>query len=290
MIRPDKPINVLLYEDKPDYAGSFKTSAQKQRIIVKIVDNGDELLEVLRDTPRKYQFVVLDARAFMHEGQQSGTEDEMNLLPIIRDLDKFKQEQQVTLPYCINTGFADLKLRLANKVNCPVFEKGNEDKLIQHIWDEYMKTDDAKLLMSHPEIFGLAIDHFDAASYAVLSGLFQNGQHLASGIAERVNNLSSLRRTVEHLMDLVHGNYLGNAVSISSAGNRLGEITRFLNDKNDIPVHIFSTITSIRKIAGNYGSHTPNKQKEIDAYPSGELIGGLATSLKDVFIWAKKLI
>ncbi|WP_293743108.1 hypothetical protein [uncultured Pedobacter sp.] len=289
MIRPDKPINVLLYEDKPEYAGSFKTTAQKQRIIVKVVDNGDELLEILKDNPRKYQFVVLDARAFMHEGQQPGTEDEMNLLPIIRDLDKLRQEQQITLPYCINTGFADLKLRLANKVLCPIFEKGNETDLINHIWAEYMKTDDAKLLMSHPEIFGFAVDHFDVTSYAVLSGLFKNEQHLASGIAGRVNNLSALRRIAEHLMDLVHEKYLNNSVQIGSPSSRLREITQYLIDKNDLPVHVSSTIISVRKIASNFGSHTPSKPEEIEAYPSGELIGGLASSLKDVFIWAKRI-
>jgi len=289
-IKPDKPINVLLYEDKPEYSGSFKTTAQKQRIIVKSVDNGDELIEILKENPKKYQFVVLDARAFMHEGQQPGTEDEMNLLPIIRDLDRLKQEYQVTLPYCINTGFADLKLRLSNKVNCPIFEKGNESKLLEHIWDEYMKTDDSKLLMGNPEIFGFAIDHFDIPAYEVLANLFKDNRYNAQGIADRVNNLAALRRSAEHLMDLIHNKYLGNVVQITSSGRRLGEITNYLNDKGDMPVHVFAAITSIRRIAGNFGSHTPNKQEEIDEYPSGELIGGLASSLKDVFIWAKKII
>lgn len=290
MSRPDKPINVLLYEDKPDYAGSFKTVAQKQRIIVKSVDNGDELLEILKDNPRKYQFVVLDARAYMHEGQAEGTEDEMNLLPIMRDLNELKQKQQIALPYCINTGFADLKLRLSNKVNCPIFEKGNEIELINHIWEEYMKSGDAKLLLAYPEIFELAIENFDDAAYAVISGLFADKKYLASDIACRVNNLSALRRTTEHLMDLINQNYLGNSTPISSPGSRLKEITMFLNDKGDIPVHVFSTITSIRKIAGYFGSHTPNNSEEIEAYPSGELIGGLAMSLKDAFLWAKKII
>lgn len=290
MSRPDKPITILLYEDKPDYAASFKTTAQKQRIIVKSVDNGDELLELLKDNPRKYQFVVLDARAYMQEGQTEGTEDEMNLLPIMRSLDEIKQQYQITLPYCINTGFADLKLRLSNKVDCPIFEKGNETDLIDHIWDEYLKTDNAILLMAHPEIFGVAIDHFDSTAYAVLTDLFTDKKHLSSSIAARVSNLSSLRRSLEHLMDIVNRNYLNDTVPISSPGSRLGEIAKFLNDQDDIPVHVFCTITSIRKIAGNFGSHTPQTAELIEGYPSGELISGLACSMKDVFSWANKLI
>ena len=91
-------------------------------------------------------------------------------------------------------------------------------------------------------------------------------------------------------MDLVHEKYLNNSVQISSQGGRLREITQYLIDNDDIPVHVSSTIISIRKIASNFGSHTPSKPEDIEVYPSGELIGGLASSLKDVFIWAKKLI
>ncbi|MBD1367422.1 hypothetical protein IDJ77_26665 [Mucilaginibacter sp. ZT4R22] len=287
MSRPDKAINILLYEDKPDYSASFRTTAQKQRILTKATDNADELLELLKSSPRKYVFIVLDARAFMHEGQAVGTEDEMNLIKIIQDLEEFKRQNHLTLPYCINTGFADLKLRLSNKVSCPIFEKGNEAELIDHIWIEYMRTDDAKLLMEHPEIFGFATDHFDDAAYAVLANLFTGKKYLSLNIAQRVNNLAALRRTAEHLMDIINNDYLGNVVPPS--GSRLNDITAYLNLNQDIPVHVFSTVTSIRKIAGYFGSHTPSTSQEIAAYPSGELIGGLASSLKDVFIWAHTL-
>ncbi|MDN3551265.1 hypothetical protein [Mucilaginibacter aquaedulcis] len=290
MTRPDKPISILLYDDKADYAGSFKTTAQKQRIITKWVDNADELFEIIKASPRKYQFVVLDARAYMHEGQAEGTEDEMNLVAILRDLDELKKEYCLTLPYCINTGFADLKLRLSSRVKCPIYEKGNEDQLINHIWEQYLQTDKAILLGSYPEIFEFADNYFDDAAFALLFNLFINKNYFSSSVPLRINNLSALRRTVEHLVDIINDKYLAGAALIHSPGTRLKDILDYLNDHDDVPVHVFSTLTSIRKIAGNFGSHTPTTSAEIKAYPSGELIGGLALALKDSFIWASGLV
>ena len=288
MSRPDKPIRILLYEDNAIYTEAFKLMARKERIITEHVTNVDDLLEKLNENHKRFQFLVMDARAYMHEDDKEGQEDEMNLLTIIQELGKLKYEKDVILPYCINTGFADLKQRMGNKVDCPIFEKGNEAALFDFIWETFANTDIAKLLHDHPAIFGVVDDFFDDADYQLIISLFKNGKFRSDNIPDRVDSLHKLRRTVENLMDLIHWKYLGNDPTIVTApGSRLREITERIHANEGIPVHVFGTLTSIRKTAGAYGSHTPEQATALAEYPSGDYIAGLAMSLKDVFTWAK---
>jgi len=291
MSKTQRPIRILLYEDKRDYAASFKTFAQRARIITDHVDNADDLLEKLNTSPKSYQFIVLDARAYMHEGQQEGTEDEMNLITVVQELDKLKYRKKINIPYCINTGFADLKLRLSGKVDCKIFEKGAETEVFEYIWCTYRSSDKAKLTVGHPEIFEFATDHFSDTEFDVLSELFLNNRFNNSEIPERVNNLNTLRRTLEHLLDVIFTKYLKNQSGIiTHESRRLGEISKHLNDNGEMPVHVFCAITSIRKIAGAFGSHTSTKGDNANMLPSSELIAGLAFSLKDIFSWASSKI
>jgi len=288
MSRPDKPIKILLYEDNLVYCEAFKLMARKERIITEHVTNVDDLLDRVKESPKKYQFLVLDARAYMHEDEKEGQEDEMNLITIMQELGKLKYEQGILIPYCINTGFADLKLRMGAKVDCTIFEKGKEKELFDFIWETFAKTELSKLLHLHPAIFDVVFDHFDDADYEVIADMFLHEKYKREQIPDRIDNLNKLRRISEHLMDLVHDRYLGyDPTIVTSPGSRLREIANHLNGNNDIPIHVYGTITSIRKTAGAYGSHTPEQATAMAEYPSGDYIAGLAMSLKDVFAWAK---
>lgn len=288
MSRPDKPIKILLYEDNIVYSEAFKLMARKERIITDHVTNVDDLLERVKESPKKYQFLVLDARAYMHEDEKEGQEDEMNLITIMQELGKLKYEQGILIPYCINTGFADLKLRMGAKVDCTIFEKGKEKELFDFIWETFANTELSKLLHLHPAIFDVVHDFFDDADYELIADLFLHEKYKREQIPDRIDNLNKLRRISEHLMDLVHDRYLGYDPTIVTApGSRLREITNHLNGNNDIPVHVYGTITAIRKTAGAYGSHTPEQATALADYPSADYITGIAISLKDVFTWAK---
>lgn len=283
-----KPIRILLYEDNARYAASFKTHAQKQRIITEHVDNADDLLEKLKSNPRKYQFVVLDARAYAHEGQQEGTEDEVNLFRIFREIQQLENEQKLQIPHCINTGFADINLRLGgNVVNCPIFDKKDEPRLLEHIWETYRKSDHAKIRFEHPEIFQFVDAHFAPADVEVISGIFKDHKYKSVHINHRVDNLAALRRSAEHLADLLFDGCLGSSPGIiKNQSSRLGDVVKYLSDQGGIPVHVHSNLTAIRKIASAYGSHTPQAAGAIADYPTHNTIIGLALGLADTFAWA----
>jgi hypothetical protein len=143
-----KPICIIIYEDNPDYAYSFKIRAQKDRILVDIVTNVDSLFELLEESYQKYKFIVLDARAFLHEGQSSGTESEANLIKIFSELKNLEHRFGKKIPCAINTGFADIKLTHQEVVPCPIFNKGNEIELIEHIKQQFLNSDVGQLFLA----------------------------------------------------------------------------------------------------------------------------------------------
>ncbi|MGV2451016.1 UNVERIFIED_CONTAM: hypothetical protein POZ17_11635 [Ralstonia mannitolilytica] len=286
-----KPITTLLYEDTPDYVNSFKTSAQAKRILVKSIDNVEELTQEMSTNLRKYSFLVLDARAFLKPGQLKGTESELNLFKIfdyIKDLNR----QGIYLPYCINTGFADIKTQLNNyDVPCEIFEKGNEDKLFDFIWSTHNNSDVGKLLVSFPAIFELAQRMFDDTNFELLKELYSRDNYNLPGITERVKNLQTIRKTSEHLFDLVYSNYLGGLGGIiNSNGSRFSDITNYLFQQKDLPIHLNSFLITLRKTCSEYGAHNPQAAASIQDYPSNNFITSLSIGLIDIYEWAKMKI
>ena len=286
-----KPIDILLYEDVPSYRDSFKLLAQKKRILVEAVDNVDVLLETLEGNTRKHKFIVLDARAYLHEGQGPGSESEANLHKIFREIDSIAKKQDRVIPYCINTGFAEIKLQYQEVLPCRIFEKGNEEELLQFIWDSYNDTDGAKLRMDYPEQFEFADIYFDDANIEVLSGLLAKKRFESNRIVDRINNLSNLRRLVEQTMDTIFVNYLHQQPDIiRSRASRAGDILNHLNSNGLVPPQVYGAIMNILKTASNFGSHTPQQAEQIADYPTNNSIIGLTYGFYEIISWAKKLL
>src|SRR5690606_20113721 len=140
--------------------------------------------------------------------EQEGMENEMNLVPLLTGLKDLHHVYQVQIPYCINTGFAEIATRLGTRVDCPIFEKGNEKALFAYIWDTYNKSDRAKLINAYPGIFSFVFDKFADVEAETIADLFTGEKFKAKNITTRKSNLNCLRSTVEHLIDVLHRDYL----------------------------------------------------------------------------------
>lgn len=286
-----KPIEILLYEDNKAYRDSFKLLAQKNRILVDWVDNVDLLIENLEGNARKHKFVVLDARAYLHEGQGPGSESEANLHKIFRDIELIAKKQDRVIPYCINTGFAEIKLQYNEVLPCKIFEKGDEEELIKFIWNEYNNSDGAKLRMDYPELFEFADVYFDHANVELLSSLLEKKRFESNNISDRINNLANLRRLVEQTMDSLFINYLHNKSGIiANRASRSTDILHYLNNNGVIPPQVYGAVMNIVKTASNFGSHTPEQAEQIADYPTKNSIIGLTFGFFEIISWAKKLL
>jgi hypothetical protein len=286
-----KPLNILLYEDNAGYRDSFKLAAQRKRIITESFDNVDTILEALEGNPRKHKFVVLDARAYLHEGQSQGTESEANLHKIFREIQRIAKDQDRVIPYCINTGFAEIKLQYQEVLSCPIFEKGDEENLFKFIWESYNNTDAAKLRTDYPQVFEFADSFFDDPNMEILSSILHNKKYESNGIVDRVENLSKLRRLFEHTMDIVFSDYLNQQNGIiRNRASRGSDILNHLNQNGIVPPQIFGAGVNIQKVSSNYGSHTPEQASNIADYPSSNSVIGLTFGFFEIISWTKKLL
>lgn len=286
-----RPIDILLYEDNPGYRDSFKLAAQKERIITEAFDNVDSILESLEEHPRKHKFVVLDARAYLHEGQSPGTESEANLHKVFRDIETIARKQDRAIPFCINTGFSEIKLNYQEVLSCRIFEKGNEDELFKFIWQSYNDSDGAKLRMDYPELFEFADLYFDDANVELLSNLLDKKKYESNRIVDRINNLSTLRRFVEQTMDIIFDSHLNRQQGIiRNRASRASDIMNYLNDNGILPTQVFGATVNILRTASNFGSHTPEQAEQIADYPSNNSIIGLTFGFFEIISWSKKLL
>lgn len=286
-----KPITILHYEDSPSYRDSFKGIAQANRIIVDSVDNADLLIEKLDDDHKKHKFVVLDARAYLHEGQTSGSESEANLIKIFREIERISNDQQRFIPYCINTGFADLKVSHGEVVDCKIFEKGNEQELMNHIWETYNNSNDAILRKKYPECFEFADAHFEPSNLGILTSILTDDSFTSNNIASRVMVLASLRRLNEHLMDILFDKHLHRPSNvIRNDASRANDIFNHIKINEGMPSQISGSIINLYKITSNFGNHNPTKPQDIAAYPSSNTIISLTYSFFDILNWANTLL
>lgn len=291
MIRP-YAIDIIMLEDKPLYQGSFEAQASKERMIVKSVDNAEDLIDLIREKPRKYKFIVLDARAFFTEGEQQGTEDEANLIYVFRELKNIQVENGVTLHYAINTGFADIKLRHEKRVDCPIFEKGNEAELFDYIWEVQNKTEEAFVKSNFPEIIPLYDIHFtDKVKEKVLS-LYNNNGFNNSSLKSRLENLSSLRMINEQIMDILYEEIHGKTWRdiTESIGGRSKAIALALGSLGTISDYLRDVCVGIYHMSSKYGEHSEEDVKEDSGFPTNRMIDGYAKGLLELFIASNKLL
>lgn len=286
------PITILMLEDNPEYKASFELMASKDRILVKSVDNAEDLIIILKENPRKYKFIVLDARAFFTEGEKKGAETEINLIYLFREIKNVEKEYGVILPYAINTGFADIKISHEKKVDCPIFSKNSESELIQYIWDEQNKTKEAYVKKEFPEIVPL-FDAFltDKVQEKVISLYFHHNYNNAS-LGDRLTSLSSLRMINEQILDVLFKELHGRTWKdiTDKIGSRSRVIAEHLESYHDISSSMRDECINIYKTASKYGEHGEEDIKDDREFPSHRMIAAHAMGILELFKKANKLL
>lgn len=291
MARP-YAIRILMLEDKPEYQGSFEALASKERIIVNTVDNAEDLIIRLRTAPRLYKFIVLDAKAFFTEGEKQGSESEANLIYIFRELKNIESESGVIFKYAINTGFADIKLSHGKLVDCPIFEKGNEDILFNYIWSEHDKDSEAFVKKHYPELIPLYDSFFTEKVQEKTISLFNNDYYKNPSLGARLDNLSSLRMINEQIMDILlqqlHGK-IWNEIH-DKIGSRSRAIAEYLESYKDISYALKEQSVNIYKTASKYGEHSEAEVINDPDFPTHRMVGALALALLELFQTSNRIL
>ena len=110
MAKENRPISVLIIDDKPDYCDALAGSARSEQILIKSATNLEDGIQLLRDE-KKIEFVILDGKCFVNADQEISGSTSNNIPHRAKGyIDEINREQNREVGYCVNTGFVnDLK-------------------------------------------------------------------------------------------------------------------------------------------------------------------------------------
>ena len=133
MSKKERPISVLIIDDKPDYCDALAGSARTMRIQLQSTSNLEDGIQKLR-ADKKIEFVILDGRCFVDADQALSNSTFDNIPHRAKTfIDEINREFDREIGYCVNTGFVN-DLNKSFEGIFKVFEKsGDSSPLLAHI-------------------------------------------------------------------------------------------------------------------------------------------------------------
>jgi hypothetical protein len=150
----EKPIQVLLVDDKKDYCESLEVAARHANIQIIYYLDWETGFEELQNNP-SIEFVILDGKGKIDADQE--VEKDNFVMRAIKEIDAYSHKIMKHIPYCVNTGFLDRFEALEG--NVMIFEKGNKqrDAMFDYIHQEINNSEYRTIRKQFPEPF-LAFD------------------------------------------------------------------------------------------------------------------------------------
>lgn len=145
-------IHALIIDDHIDYYEGLKINARSKNIILKTCQDLESGMEFIRENTQ-IQFVILDGKCFAN-ADQIATNTTVSNIPVRAkaQIDEINREQNRFIQYCVNTGFYD-DLHSNFDGVFDIFEKGNDEKLLNYLIEKVTKGDHYKLLKKYHTCF-----------------------------------------------------------------------------------------------------------------------------------------
>jgi|SRR5690625_1391520 len=146
----ERPIKVLLVDDKEDYCQALAGVARNNNIQIVYELDWETGFEVLKND-LNIEFVILDGKGKIEADQE--TEKDNFVIRAINDIKSYSIKINKYIPYCVNTGFIDSFVALDG--NEEIFEKNDEDrdKMFEYIIEEVSNSEYRTIRMSFDEAF-----------------------------------------------------------------------------------------------------------------------------------------
>lgn len=146
-------IKALLIDDKEEYCISISGEARSHDILIEHTQNLELGMIKLKEDIG-YEFVILDGKCLLEEGQEIPKENFVH--EAIEQIKSLKYSDNRHIPFCVNTGYMkDLKSSLDNR-GIRIFDKDHKSEpLFNHIKDSVRLNPLSILKEKHPSIFSL---------------------------------------------------------------------------------------------------------------------------------------
>lgn len=153
----NKPIKVLLLDDN---AEKIKTeldlNAKSNRVIIfKALSNSTEGIEYIRKNHSRIDAIILDGY-FWEKPTSSSKKDITALRKTIRELQRLLDAENISLPYCVLTGYAEELITDSLFSDVKIFRKGRvSSEMYDYLKGEVAKKEDYQIKNEFQEIFEL---------------------------------------------------------------------------------------------------------------------------------------
>lgn len=146
----DKPIKVLIVDDKEDYCVSLSGAARHNNILLIYALDWETGFELLKNSS-DFEFVILDGKGKIEADQE--TEKDNFVIRAITDILNYNNKKKLHIPICVNTGFMDRFETLEGNVK--IFEKNDKDResMFEYIIEEVKKSEYRTLRAQFPTAF-----------------------------------------------------------------------------------------------------------------------------------------
>ena len=291
MAKKERPINVLLIDDKVKEMHEFIGIAKQNRVIIKGVrDNSEAGIEELTSSPGKYDAVILDAKAFRKVNQEVGTESLKSLRDSINGIKDLERKSGRKIPFCVYTGHKK-NMGEAWEDDLKVFVKGRDQEVMfKFLKEEIKNLPETIVIQEYYDVFELFdLNYLDSKYKAKLLYILMNFE---------TKKQVELENLLLHIRKILEGVYktLGELGRIDSSliprgRPNLEYCQRYISGlpidemgkipPSIVPSHISWSFKIIKENASAAGAH--DYQTSIHNYSLKTMV----FALLDVLLWFK---
>jgi hypothetical protein len=151
----NRPIDVLLLDDDAkDLLPDLKLSAKSNRVLIKeSFTNAKDGIDYIRKHNKNIDAIILDG-FFLSEPGSSRKKNLQALKATVEELKKLLYKENLSLPYCVLTGYLEDISNDSLLSDIEVFRKGDENrKMFDYLKEEVAKKEDYQVKNEFHEVF-----------------------------------------------------------------------------------------------------------------------------------------
>ncbi len=157
----NKPIKVLLLDDDAENIKTeLELNAKSNRVILfKALSNAEEGIDYIRKHHSRIDAIILDGY-FWEKSTSSSRKDITALRKTIRELQRLLDAENISIPFCVLTGYAEELSTDSLFSEVKIFRKGRvSSDMYDYLKEEVAKNEDYQIKNEYQEIFELFDNH-----------------------------------------------------------------------------------------------------------------------------------
>lgn len=284
-----RPTQIILINDDPAFCKTVKLAAQKHRFKVQAFGNLEDGIEHL-ETKQKVRAVVLDSQCYIDNDQKPDSLKTNFVFHAMEQINRVEHEQDREIPFCV---YANQTFDLSNDLDgiARVFDaKKDEEEMFAYLKEEVAGMHETMIRQEYSDVFDFAEDFLSDEDDDLLETLFMKMGN--TDPATIVSNLTTIRRLLEKLFDVLAPNLLGKDAGkfeYRGGGSRTKNIIATLERQRVLPKALKKIANDMYSFSSRFGNHNLLNQR-VGYRPGKYVVLALANNMAELLSWSAKTL